>query len=76
MRNELCVRTFDKITKDGPFLKRLTPNRAIADDYTLGRFSNVKLRVLGEVSSRLLSLWKTRDLLKVNAFLIYDLYLG
>ena len=73
--NELCMRTFDKITKDGPLLKRLTPNRAIAHDYTLGRFSKVKLSVLGEVSSLLLSLWKTQDLLKVNAFLIYDLHL-
>ena len=70
------MRTFDKITKNGPLLKRLTPNRAIAHDYTLGSFSNVKLSVLGEVSSLLLlSLWKTQDLLKVNAFLIYDLHL-
>ena len=34
-RNELCMRTFDKITKGGPVSKHLTPIRTIAYDYSL-----------------------------------------
>ena len=34
-RNELCMRTFDKITKGGPVSKHLTPIRTIAHDYSL-----------------------------------------
>jgi len=55
-RNELCMRSFDDITKGRPSLKLLTPIRSIADYYTLGRFFKyVKLGVLGEASSVLLS---------------------
>ena len=55
-RNELCMRTFDDIVKGRPSLKLLTPIRRIADDYTFGRFFEyVKLTVLGEASSALLS---------------------
>ena len=34
-RNELCMRTFDKITKGGPLSKHLTPISTIAHDYSL-----------------------------------------
>ena len=54
-RNELFMRNFDEITKGGPLLKHLTPIRTIAYDYTLGRFLNVKLSVLGEACSLILS---------------------
>ena len=33
--DELCMRTFDKITKGGPLSKHLTPIRTIAHDYSL-----------------------------------------
>ena len=34
-RNELSMRTFDKITKGGPLSKHLAPIRTIAHDYSL-----------------------------------------
>ena len=46
---------FDENTKGRPLLKHLTPIRTIAHDYTLGRFLNVKLSVLGEACSLTLS---------------------
>ena len=46
---------FDENTKGRPLLKHLTPIRTIAHDYTLGRFLNVKLSVLGEACSLILS---------------------
>ena len=50
------MRTFDDIVKGRPSLKLLTPIRRTADDYTFGRFFEyVKLTVLGEASSALLS---------------------
>ena len=54
-RNELCMRTFDEITKGGPLLRHITPIKAFAHDYALGRFLNVKLSVLGEACSLILS---------------------
>ena len=46
---------FDENTKGRSFVKHLTPIRTIAHDYTLGRFLNVKLSVLGEACSLILS---------------------
>ena len=34
-RDELCMRTFDKITKGGPLSKHLTPIGTTANDYSL-----------------------------------------
>ena len=34
-RDELCMRTFDKITKGGPLSNHLTPIRTITHDYSL-----------------------------------------
>ena len=52
--NELCMRTFDKITKGGPLSKHLTPIRTIAH-LTLGRLLNVELNILAEAFSLALS---------------------
>ena len=54
-RNELCMRTFDDITKGGPSLKQLTPIMCIAHDYNLGRFLFFRTAILMENSTSSIS---------------------
>ena len=76
-RDELCMRTFDKITKGGPLSKHLTPIRTTAHDYSFrnsNSWTSFKCK-----TERFRRSFFPIAILTANAtfiFLVYDLFLG